>query len=902
VLTYGTDKSGQQGATLYLDLWDPVTNTHQTLNHRVPTDLFCSSCVIVPSTGEILIAGGDTRGEGGRVNRGVADVNVFDYRTMTVSQSETGDMAYARWYGTPVTLANGKILQLGGRDGRGNGVGAPELYTPGIGWKTLDGASSSAVARDWYYPRAWLASDGHVVLLQQSSVLVMDASGNGTVRVVGRTPFAQSDTLPSIMYDTDKVLTIDARGDAWIMDMSVPVPTFQRTAALGELRHWSNMTLLADGSVMLSGGSAVDNSIARLYNRLDGVRNEVAIWNPVTGEWTRDDEAALARLYHSSTLLLPDATVLSLGGGAPGALLNLNGEIFKPGYLFDEIGQLAERPTIVDAPTDVAQGQEFQISVDDASAISRLTLVKYGAVTHSLNPESRMLTLSFTVGTDGKITVDLPDNANLVTQGYWMLFAFNNKGTPSVAATINVGIGGEMYSDAAQSFMTLNGSAAYDTQLAVFELTQNARNQSAGAMTNSRVDLSHDFAISFDAFFGANDRGGEGLSFLLHNDPHGADAAGRGTGAFGTVGIRDGLGIEFDTAFGGRRSGDLQTDHTNFFDTDAAAALSRVTTPVDLGNIENGAWHKVEVFWDVETQTLTYTFNGATIGTLNRDIVKDFLGGSDFAYFGFTAATTRATNAQQIKINSVDAVFEDTSRDRAEGPFDVSDPAGHVNLNGNASFLGSSNVFRLTGDLRAVSGNIMSNERIELSHDFSISFDVFLGSNDRGADGMAFVLHNDPRGAEANGGRGGSLGALGILNGLAIEFDTYNNGARAGDIRDDHAAFFDTDGSGLPLSGPISLGNVEDGRWHSVQVNWDVETQTLSYIFDRDALKTGSISRDLTNDFFGGSESVHFGWTAATGGISNQHLVKVTAIDAVFDLNDAHTSSLNSAFAIPDQL
>ncbi len=82
-------------------------------------------------------------------------------------------------------------------------------------------------------------------------------------------------------------------------------------------------------------------------------------------------------------------------------------------------------------------------------------------------------------------------------------------------------------------------------------------------------------------------------------------------------------------------------------------------------------------------------------------------------------------------------------------------------------------------------------------------------------------------------------------------------------------------------------------------MNWDVETQTLSYIFDRDALKTGSISRDLTNDFFGGSESVHFGWTAATGGISNQHLVKVTAIDAVFDLNGAHTSSLNSAFAIP---
>ena len=74
----------------------------------------------------------------------------------------------------------------------------------------------------------------------------------------------------------------------------------------------------------------------------------------------------------------------------------------------------------------------------------------------------------------------------------------------------------------------------------------------------------------------------------------------------------------------------------------------------------------------------------------------------------------------------------------------------------------------------------MSNERILLTHDFSISFNVFLGSNDRGADGMTFVLHNDPRGAEANGGRGGGLGAAGIVNGLAIEFDTFNNGACSG--------------------------------------------------------------------------------------------------------------------------
>ena len=37
---------------------------------------------------------------------------------------------------------------------------------------------------------------------------------------------------------------------------------------------------------------------------------------------TFGDSAAKARLYHSTTLMLPDATVLSLGGGAPGPLKN----------------------------------------------------------------------------------------------------------------------------------------------------------------------------------------------------------------------------------------------------------------------------------------------------------------------------------------------------------------------------------------------------------------------------------------------------------------------------------------------------------------------------------------------------------------------------------------------------
>ena len=323
----------------------------------------------------------------GHVNGGVHDVNVFDYRDMSFSVSPDGPMAYQRWYPTVVELANGKILILGGCDMDGKGVGMPELYTPGEGWKTLTGAYSEAIAKDWNYPRAWLAPNGNVILIESRStnkdradVMVMDPSGNGTLTKVAELPFTTKPSLPAIKFAADKVLMLDDKGGAWVMDMSGDKPTFQKTGSLGEVRYWSNY-----GRSRRWLGYGLRRQ--RQYdNKLVGVHNEVQIWNPQTGVWTTEDEAAVARLYHSTTILLPDATVLSLGGGAPGPLTNLNGEIYKPSYLFNADGSLATRPVITDAPQSIEQRQQsFTITVDDAANITRLTFIKTGSVTHSLD-------------------------------------------------------------------------------------------------------------------------------------------------------------------------------------------------------------------------------------------------------------------------------------------------------------------------------------------------------------------------------------------------------------------------------------------------------------------------------------------------------------------------------------
>ena len=85
-------------------------------------------------------------------------------------------------------------------------------------------------------------------------------------------------------------------------------------------------------------------------------------------------------------------------------------------------------------------------------------------------------------------------------------------------------------------------------------------------------------------------------------------------------------------------------------------------------------------------------------------------------------------------------------------------------------------VFTLTtaGDQ---AGTAMSTGRLDVRQNFTIAFDVNLGTSDGGADGAAFVLHNDPRGVNAIGAPGSGLAIGGIQNGLAIEFDTYNSAA-----------------------------------------------------------------------------------------------------------------------------
>jgi hypothetical protein len=188
-------------------------------------------------------------------------------------------------------------------------------------------------------------------------------------------------------------------------------------------RRQLNLTVLADGKLLASGGSGgfgFDNQNFPVYPS--------EMWNPATGNWTTMDSISVYRGYHSTALLLPDGRVLSAGGEQTGA----SAEIYSPPYLFK-----GARPTITSGPASVKYGQVFLVATPDAANISQVTWIRLGSVTHSYNQNQRLNHLQFAQATGG-LNVTAPANANLAPPGHYMLFLVNSNGVPSVASIIQI--------------------------------------------------------------------------------------------------------------------------------------------------------------------------------------------------------------------------------------------------------------------------------------------------------------------------------------------------------------------------------------------------------------------------------------------------------------------------------
>lgn len=187
-------------------------------------------------------------------------------------------------------------------------------------------------------------------------------------------------------------------------------------------------------------------------------------------------------------------------------------------------------------------------------------------------------------------------------------------------------------------------------------------------------------------------------------------------------------------------------------------------------------------------------------------------------------------------------------------------------LNGNAT-KESCNCYVLTEPINNQIGSVWQSKKIDLNNPFDFSFNVFLGCDITGADGIVFILQPNSTGI---GKMGGGLGFESIVPSIGILLDTYQN---PGDPSYDH---INIQANGVidpskSLAGPIPISNktnnVKDCAWHDYRIVWDPVTTTLSTYFD--GVFRLSINTNLIVDIFNNDPMVYWGFSAATGGENN---------------------------------
>ena len=429
---------GSSGQT-YTALFNPSTNqTTEKLVTETGHDMFCPGTTML-SDGRLLVNGGS--------NAEVTSLYNFSNNTWT----RDATVNIPRGYNSTVTLSNGSAFTLGGSWSGGQGGKHGEVWTSGSGWRRPANTLVDPIIgyEDIYRSdnHSWLFSsdNGRVFYAGPGNRMQWyDTNGNGSVTFAGnRGDDTYSQNGNAVMFAPGKILKAGgaaayerqpANPRSYVIDINGGVTT-KAVGSLSYARAFANAVVLADGGVMIVGG--MPNPV--VFSDTNAVLTP-ELWSPRTEQWTQLANHQIARTYHSVALLLPDGRVLAGGGGLCGGcgVNHPDAEIFSPPYLFTSSGGLASRPVISTAPTSVGYGQTFNVTLASGRWASGFHLVRLSSLTHSVNNDQRFISLDYGGGA-GNYTLTAPANSGIAPGGYYMLFALDSQGVPSVAKIIRLG-------------------------------------------------------------------------------------------------------------------------------------------------------------------------------------------------------------------------------------------------------------------------------------------------------------------------------------------------------------------------------------------------------------------------------------------------------------------------------
>jgi galactose oxidase len=438
--------------------------SHQFVNSMM-ADMFCPGTAYLRD-GTLLVNGGSSSPK----------TSIYNFTTNTWSAGAF--MNIDRAYNGSVMLPTGEVLTLGGSwAGSSTTEKIGEVWSPSTGAWSLrtgipakpvtgpDPADSPNVYRGdnhlWLFatqggyvfhagpsaPMHWITTSGIGSIF---SPMTTSGTAGLTFPAGNRGDDAYSMNGKAVMYDIGKIFKTggapayggaNATTSTYVIDLNPALtdPLHQsvvvtKTAPMNYPRAFANAVVLPTGKVFVVGGNTYanpfDDSTAVLVPEL---------WDPVRQTFTVLPPMQTPREYHSTALLLPDGRVFVGGGGQCGGCStnHLNAEIFSPPYLFNSNGTQASQPNIVSAPSTAGLGTNISVSTN--TPVSAFAIMRLSSVTHTTDNDQRRVPLVISSSSGNSYSLQVPRDPGVVPPGYYMLFAINSQGTPSIATIIKFG-------------------------------------------------------------------------------------------------------------------------------------------------------------------------------------------------------------------------------------------------------------------------------------------------------------------------------------------------------------------------------------------------------------------------------------------------------------------------------
>jgi len=466
-------------------LFDIETSELQAL--KIETDTWCSSGGLTLD-GNLVSTGGFRKGA--NTARYLSTCKNCDWKEYPTALAEP------RWYATQVTLPDGGFVVFGGRDAfsyeyipREGLSNKKAIFLPFLR-DTYDnlplGNNQFFRIENNLYPFVHLATDGNLFIFANNRSMLFNPAANKVVREYptlsgGARNYPSSGMsvlLPIKLYvDNPKVIPADVLvcgGAPWdsyffaetrkqflpaLRDcgrLSIMKPNaVWKKEVMPSPRVMGDMTILPTGDVLMINGAKTGTSA---WGYAEEPNFVPVLYKTKAKRGNRFHELAagtIPRMYHSSSVLLPDGKVLIAGSNTNNGYLydvkyptELRVEKFSPPYLNPKLAKLRQEIVVDTSNKVINYGKRFRVNVRSKElglnkADLKVTMFAPAFTTHGISMNQRLLMLG-TVDVINNVWPGIhsiiaaaPPSGKVAPPGYYLLYVVY-KEVPSVAMWVQI--------------------------------------------------------------------------------------------------------------------------------------------------------------------------------------------------------------------------------------------------------------------------------------------------------------------------------------------------------------------------------------------------------------------------------------------------------------------------------